>query len=355
MHGVIEWDEWVRRVRQEIDQMEDMGRPLTVSAESDPLTPDLLVDTLADLESRGTHTDALVAVLSPIQMAGLLNRTNALKRVPKEQVEENETPLPENTTIYGVPLRVEVGFPERVVCLFPPDHVTLTGQARIPSTVGVVDGLSLPEFDEDADVTPGEVREARLSAVERGGSTGEDDEDDSDDGPDRRGQRFVSDGGYTPPGEEPWVVTLGEDPEEDAMVVVALTEETGLAEIDALEHRFSLVDDPEKDPNAPGGVSAVAVYSGVMLHRCHDEEDGHDSTAECELYVPEDHDVGENVDPVGTASLSDLPQDVQERVSDLLDVDVLEPSEVEGDPDPLSPADMGFPGGPPETEPRGFQ
>ena len=154
---------------------------------------------------------------------------------------------------------------------------------------------------------------------------------------------------YDPPGGEPWVVTVGVDGDGD-LVIQAITENVELPDVDALEHRFYA---------AEAGEGPVAVYAGVMVHACKDEDADHDSeAADCELYTPSGLD-GDETTPDGEANLSDLPEFVRERVAETLDLELVEPLDIEDPEDSeLGPEELGIAGYgtmPDEREPRGYQ
>jgi hypothetical protein len=121
---------------------------------------------------------------------------------------------------------------------------------------------------------------------------------------------------YSPPGGEPWVVTLGVD-EDDDLVIQALTENVDLPGVDVLEHRFFAAE-------VAGGVERVAVYAGVMVHACKTDH-GEES---CRLFAPDALDP-EGADVAGTASLDDLPEHVLERVGEPLNLRAVEPRNLE--------------------------
>lgn len=158
---------------------------------------------------------------------------------------------------------------------------------------------------------------------------------------------------YEPPGEEPWVVTTGVDMDGD-LVIQAITENVDLGGVDALEHRFYLVDHYE---------TPVALYAGVMVHTCQgedDDTDGADDADECDLYVPTDLSI-DHTDAVGTATLSDLPESVRDRIGEPFGgLETVEPRDLdeENDATLLGPEEMGLLGmDMPDYEggPRGFQ
>jgi hypothetical protein len=193
MKRPVEWTEWVRAVRQEIDPLEDMGEPYGVDADGDPLDPDLFLDVLSELESRGVPKDSLVAAVAPEQVAGLLVRVNFLERQPAAL---DGPELPEDVTLYGVSVRPAVGFPPETLVVFDPDGVSLTGQATYPSGIAVVENLSRPDLD-DAPISIEDVRRAMFPDLYpgvQGGEPGEDAPDtEADADPERRGTRFVED------------------------------------------------------------------------------------------------------------------------------------------------------------------
>jgi len=188
MKRAVEWSEWVQAVRQEIDGLEDMGTPLRVEAEQEPLGTDLFVEVLSDLEQRGIAPDALLGVVSPRQVVGLLLRVNFLDRRPAAA--DDDRLLPENVTLHGVSLRVEPAFPDDTLVLFPPGSVMFDGTAVNPTAVAVVRGLQDPDLNPETDpITVSDVREDLFSSLEPGGRVETTEEAD----PERRGERFVSD------------------------------------------------------------------------------------------------------------------------------------------------------------------
>lgn len=213
MKRTIQWSEWVARVRQDVDPLEDMGEPHTVDADGDPLDVDLFLDTLAELERRGIPKDSLVAVLAPKQIAALLVGINFLEKQP-DALDDEGYELPNDMTLYGVPIRGESGFPAGTMVLFDPNAVSMSGVATYPSGIAVVENLQVPDLD-DPDISTAEVRRSLSpgrdpegssaedgstgdpmptgqadAEEERGppgvGRSGQDDED-----PERRGTRFV--------------------------------------------------------------------------------------------------------------------------------------------------------------------
>jgi hypothetical protein len=366
---VSEWGAFVSRLGQEIAELGDIGDPVRVNAEGDPLDADLFLDTLHELEQRGLRPENVVAVTSPNQLVALLDRLDAAARVPATDLnDEGDPPLPEDATIYGVSLRVEPGFPNQNLVMFPPESVTFEGKAVYPNHVAVVESLQEPDLDgsETFDlervlselVSVAGVEESVVEVVY------ENDGDDEGDDPDRKGDTFVADGGYEPPGGEPWVVALGMDGDGD-LVVQAVTENVDLDGVDALEHRFYAVDAPNavREDGTDAGASPALVYGGVMVHNHGDEEDGDEDACICELYAPGGLDVeAESVE--GRASVDDLPASIRERVSEAIGADLFDPADLpefddEGD-DLLGPEAFGLPnprGGDslPDTEPRGFQ
>jgi hypothetical protein len=202
---VSEWGAFVSRLGQEIEELGDRGDPVRVNAEGDPLDADLFLDTLNDLEQRGLRPKNVVAVTSPNQLVALLDRFDAAARVPADDLDaDGDPPLPEDATICGVSLRVEPGFPNQTLVMFPPESVTFEGRAVYPNHVAVVESLQDPDLDgsETFDlsrvlselVSVAGVEESVVEVVY---------EDDADDDPDRKGDRFVADGGYVPPGDRP--------------------------------------------------------------------------------------------------------------------------------------------------------
>lgn len=193
MKRPVEWTEWVARVRQDVDPLEDMGEPYGVDADGDPLDPDLFLDVLGELESRGVPKDSLVALVAPEQIAGLLVRVNFLERQPAAL---DEPELPEDMVLYGIPVRTDYGFPRETLVLFDPEGVSLTGQATYPSGIAVVENLSRPDLD-DAPISVEDVRRGMFPDLYPGvqgdepGADAPDTDEEAD--AERRGTRFVED------------------------------------------------------------------------------------------------------------------------------------------------------------------
>lgn len=188
MKTVVEWSEWVGQIRQDVDPLEDRGEPARFDADGRRLDPDLFLDLLGELESRGVSKGSLVAVVSPRQVAGLLVEVDFLDRRPADAPDE----LPEDMTLYGVPVRAEVGFPAETLVMFDPRRTMLDGTAVDPNGVGVVENMSVPDLS-DAGIYVEDVRESLFSDASPRGSTAEDGEDAPEEPPDpeRKGSRFV--------------------------------------------------------------------------------------------------------------------------------------------------------------------
>lgn len=328
---VGDWDEFVSRIGNEVEELGNMGDPARFDAGGDALDVDMFLDVLAELEQRGVQSDRLVAVTSPNQLVGLLERLDAASRVSRKDLDDDEEPpLPEEASIFGVPIRVEPGFPEQTLVMFPPEEVTFEGRAIRPSNVGVLESLSVPDLSGDESITLSDVlgellddEAVRVEAVEDAAQDGDED-------PERKGERFVADGGYVPAGESAvWAVALGEDPDGD-LVVQAITEDVELEGVDALEHRFYITNASNSvvEAGTDAGASPVALYSGVMVHSCNGDGGG-----DCELYTPPGLD--EEAESDGTATLDDLPNRVAEAVGQTLGLEVVEPSDLDSDGEPL--------------------
>jgi hypothetical protein len=203
MKQVVNWTEWLSRIRQDIDPLEDMGTPARMDADGDRLDADVFLDLLGELERRGKQTETLVAVLSPAQVAGLLVSVNFMERQPAEL---DEPELPEDMTLYGVPVRVELGFPSDALVMFDPAEVLFDGSAVNPNGVGVVESLRVPNLVD----TPLSVEAVRRNlfpelAYQEFYPEGMDEENpfmreadaaslqDADEDPERKGTRFVED------------------------------------------------------------------------------------------------------------------------------------------------------------------
>jgi hypothetical protein len=165
-----------------------------------------------------------------------------------------------------------------------------------------------------------------------------------------------TDGGYEPPGSEPWVVTLGVDPDDD-LVVIAISENVDLDGVDAVEHRFFPVhaSNEVEEEGTDAGASPVLVYAGGTIHSCKNEG-GPD---ECPVYSPPAfEEVDAAVNRQGTATVEDLPAEVRDHVADALGMTLLDPSEVENPTtERVEPDELGIPGyglNPEEREPRGY-
>jgi hypothetical protein len=163
---------------------------------------------------------------------------------------------------------------------------------------------------------------------------------------------------YEPPGEEPWVVTLGVDPDGD-LAVIAVSENVDLDGVDAVEHRFVPVhaSNEVQENGTDAGASPVLVYAGGTIHSCHSD----DGPEECPVYSPPafaEIDADEEVNRQGTATVEDLPEAVRDRVGDALDMLVLNPSKVENPTEErVEPEELDIPGygvTPEEREPRGY-
>lgn len=159
-----------------------------------------------------------------------------------------------------------------------------------------------------------------------------------------------------PIGGEPWAVILGVDTQDD-LVIQALTESVDLPEADALEYRFYVSDASNEvvEGGTDAGASPVAVFAGVEIHYCNggDEKD-------CELYTPAGlPETDEDIDPVGRASLDDVPEVVRERAGDSLGgLPMVEPGDLDGGGEPLGPEEFGIDSYgylPENRDPRGFQ
>ena len=201
---VSEWGAFVSRLGQEIEELGDRGDPVRVNAEGDPLDADLFLDTLHDLEQRGLRPENVVAVTSPNQLVALLDCLDAASRVPaKDAAEDEDPPLPEDATIYGVFLRVEPGFPNQNLVLFPPGSVTFEGEAVYPNHVAVVESLQEPDLDGSETFNLSRVLSELVSVAGVEESVVEVVYEDDEGEPDRKGDRFVADGGYVPPGDRP--------------------------------------------------------------------------------------------------------------------------------------------------------
>jgi len=202
MKRPVEWSEWVARVRQDVDPLEDMGKPHTVDADGDPLDPDLFLDVLGELESRGVPKDSLVALVAPAQIAGLLVRVNFLDRQPAAL---DEPELPEDMVLYGVPIRTDLDFTRRTLVLFDPDAVSLSGEATYPRGIAVVENLSSPDLD-DAPISVEDVRRSMFPELYPGVQGDDSREDapqqDEEADPERRGARFVETPDEDPRDEE---------------------------------------------------------------------------------------------------------------------------------------------------------
>lgn len=155
--------------------------------------------------------------------------------------------------------------------------------------------------------------------------------------------------GVTPNPDEDggnWTVLFGSfdetDDEEEAQVkaeeaatdeqigVVALTEDTDLPNITEVEHRFSLWELSDEE--------AVVVYVGVALHRHNDDPDG----AGCETFHTDE----------GQATVEDIPDDLRECVTAVLDMEIYPPGEEPVDAEPVLVEDVVDAG--PNTDPGGM-
>lgn len=189
MKQVVNWVEWTAQIRQDVEPLEDAGKPARLFAEGDRLDPDMFLDLLGELESRGVPKDSLVAVLSPAQVAGLLVTVNFLERKPADL---DDPLLPEDMVFYGVPVRAELGFPSDTLVMCDPARVTFDGFAINPQGTGIVEDLSVPDLS-DADISVEDVRRSMFPELYSRGSTGQEATDAPDTDPERKGSRFVED------------------------------------------------------------------------------------------------------------------------------------------------------------------
>jgi hypothetical protein len=214
---VVEWSDWIQSVRQEIDGVEKKANPIRVQAEQETLSPEMFVDVLSDLEQRNIQAYSLLGVVSPRQAVGLLLRTNFLDRRPAAAADDRKL-LPQDVTLCGVSVRVEPGFPDDSLVLFPPGRVMMDGTSVSPVAVAVVQGLAVPDLDPETDpITVADVRNHLFAQANSDPDAGHDADADADADPEtvvdsdmenaedaeRRGERFVSGLGDDDTGEKP--------------------------------------------------------------------------------------------------------------------------------------------------------
>jgi hypothetical protein len=148
------------------------------------------------------------------------------------------------------------------------------------------------------------------------------------------------------PGGGNWAVFFGAfeeaDDEEKAQVeaddaatdeqigVVALREDSDLPHVTEEEHRFSLWELTNEE--------AVVVYVGSALHRHGDDPDG----AGCETFHADE----------GQATVEDIPDDLRECVTAVLDMEIYPPGEEPVDAEPVLVEDVVDAG--PNTDPGGM-